>query len=279
MQFGQRTLNLQSLQIMGVLNLTPDSFFDGGRYFHNEVIDVGAVLTRAEQMVSDGAHILDVGGESTRPGAAPVTEQEECDRVLPVVEALAAHLGIIISVDTSSPVIMLEASKLGAGMINDVRALTRPGALEAAAVAQVPVCLMHMQGQPSTMQQAPAYANALAEVQDYLIQRKQACSEAGISAEKIIVDPGIGFGKNDEHNLELLQNLGAFKQIAPVLLGVSRKSIFGRLLNRPVEQRLAGSLAVALRALEQGVSILRVHDVAETADVIKMWQMTGKMQM
>ncbi|SDJ91279.1 Dihydropteroate synthase [Microbulbifer yueqingensis] len=259
---------------MGVLNTTPDSFSDGGRYYREGRLDLDVALSRAERMLAEGAAILDIGGESTRPGAVPVGEQEELDRVVPLVEAISARLEVVISVDTSTPAVMTAAAAAGAGLINDVRALERPGALQAAAETGLPVCLMHMQGQPGTMQQAPRYTDVVAEVSDYLHRRVQACSEAGITREKIVVDPGFGFGKTDEHNLALLRALDRLAPATiPVLAGLSRKSMIGRLLGREVEERLPGSLALAMLAAQRGARILRVHDVAATADVLKLQQL------
>ncbi|GAB2507998.1 dihydropteroate synthase [Microbulbifer agarilyticus] len=271
---GQRTLDLSRPQVMGILNTTPDSFSDGGSYYGDGRLNLDLVLKRAEQMVRDGASILDIGGESTRPGAAQVSEQEELSRVVPVVEAIAARLDVVISIDTSTASVMHNAAAAGAGIINDVRALTRPGALQAAAATGLPVCLMHMQGQPGTMQDKPEYSDVVAEVRAYLDMRLQACIEAGIPREKVMFDPGFGFGKNDEHNLALLRHL---PELAPqgvqLLVGMSRKSMIGRLLGRDVDKRLAGSLALAMLAAQRGAAIIRVHDVSATADVLKLQQL------
>ena len=231
-------------KVMGVLNVTPDSFSDGGRYLALE-----AALRRAETMSAEGAAIIDVGGESTRPSALPVSVQEELDRVLPVVERLVREMPIPISVDTSKPEVIREAARIGAGMINDVRALCLPGALEAAAVSGLPVCLMHMQGNPSTMQREPHYTDVLAEVRAFLAERVGACERAGILRERILVDPGFGFGKTLDHNLILLRYLNRFTGLAAgVMVGLSRKSIIGLLLDAPVDKRIAGSLAAAVIA-------------------------------
>lgn len=272
MKFGGMELDLERPQIMAILNVTPDSFFDGGQCYRGKVLDVSVVCARAQQMLNDGASIIDVGGESTRPGAEPVSEQQECDRVLPVVEALQ-DLNAVVSVDTSSPKVMREAAKLGAGLINDVRALRKPGAIQAAVEAAIPVCLMHMQGSPKTMQNAPSYSDPVAEVLAFLEERKAACIAAGLEAESILVDPGIGFGKADDHNLILLHQLNEFSSLGPVLLGVSRKSLFGRLLGRPLDERLAGSLATAVIGMQNGAKILRVHDVAATHDAVRMFEL------
>lgn len=271
---GKRTLDLSRPQIMGVLNTTPDSFSDGGNYYAGQKLNLDLVLRRAEQMCAEGASILDIGGESTRPGAAKVSEQEELARVVPVVEAISHHLDAVISVDTSTPAVIREAASSGAGMINDVRALTRSGALEAAAATDLPVCLMHMQGEPGSMQESPRYGDAVSEVRTYLESRLEACEEAGINRARILFDPGFGFGKTDEHNLTLLRQL---PQLAPadipLLVGLSRKSMIGRLLDRPVEARLPGSLALAMLAAQRGARIIRVHDVAATVDVLRMQQL------
>ncbi len=252
---------------MGVVNVTPDSFSDGGRFF-----DPARALDHARRLRADGAHILDIGGESTRPGAAPVSEAEELDRVLPLVERLAAE-GAIVSIDTMKPAVMRAAIDAGASMVNDVRALQEPGAMEAASTHGVAVCLMHMQGAPRTMQHAPAYDDVVREVGDFLLARAQACEEAGIARERIAIDPGFGFGKTLAHNLELLRALPEIAALGyPVVAGLSRKASIGRLTGRDVDDRLAGSLAAALAAIERGASIVRVHDVRETADAIKVWR-------
>lgn len=273
--FGSRVLDFSRPRIMGVLNVTPDSFFDGGACYQNGMLNLDLALRHAERLVTEGADLLDIGGESTRPGAAPVSSAEECDRVLPVVQAVAARLDVVISVDTSNPQLMREAAKCGAGMINDVRSLQTPGAMEAAAEAGLPVCLMHMRGAPSNMQQQPEYENVVEDVWDFLDFRKRVCTEAGFSAEQVWVDPGIGFGKTDEHNLELLRNLASFQSLGPVLLGVSRKSMFGRLLGRSPSERLPASLAAGLIGCQKGAQILRVHDVAATRDVLEIWRLIG----
>ncbi|WP_444919940.1 dihydropteroate synthase [Microbulbifer sp. CnH-101-G] len=268
---GKHTLDLSSPVVMGVLNTTPDSFSDGGSYYQAGMLDLSLVLRRAEQMLLEGAAIIDVGGESTRPGADPISEQEELDRVLPVVDAICARLDVVVSVDTSTPAVMREAAVVGAGLINDVRALERDGALEAAAQTGLPVCLMHMQGQPNTMQSAPAYGDVVAEVANYLAGRIKACEAAGISREHLLLDPGFGFGKTDAHNLALLRALSQLGPAeTPILAGLSRKSMIGRLLQREVEDRLPGSLALAMLAAQRGAKILRVHDVAETVDVLHL---------
>lgn len=259
---------------MGVLNITPDSFYDGGSLFQGGAPDLDAVLRRAEKMLLEGASILDVGGESTRPGACLVGSQLEQDRVLPIVEAVLERFDTIVSVDTSDPSVMRASADLGAGLINDVRALARDGALEAVASIQLPVCLMHMQGQPLDMQSAPEYQSVVDEVSVFFDQRIKACEQAGVERERIILDPGVGFGKTDAHNIALLRHTRRLvDKRLPVLIGVSRKSMFGRLLGRDVQNRLSGSLAVAYAALSRGANILRVHDVAETLDVIKIFNL------
>ncbi len=274
MQFANQTLDLSAPKVMGVLNVTPDSFYDGGICHGQQGVDISLALERARVMVEQGADFIDVGGESTRPGAQPVPEILECERVVPVVEAIAKALDVVISVDTSTALVMKEAVSAGAGLINDVRALSREGAIEQAAQCAVPVCLMHMQGAPQSMQDSPTYDNAVEDVYGYLHARVQACIQAGLSAQNLLVDPGIGFGKTDTHNLALIARASQFSALGPVLLGVSRKSLIGRILGRPLEERLAGSLALAARGLEQGVSVLRVHDVAQTVDLVKLWQLT-----
>lgn len=251
---------------MGILNVTPDSFSDGGRFAR-----LDAALRHAESMISAGATLVDVGGESTRPGAAPVSEGEELERVVPVVEAIHARLDAIISVDTSTASVMTASAAAGAGLINDVRALRRDGALAAAAASGLPVCLMHMRGEPDTMQQAPYYDDILEEVSLFLEARVGACESAGIARQKILLDPGFGFGKNLEHNLQLFAGMAALRPAGlPLLVGVSRKRMIGELLDRPVDQRLAGGLALTALAVAQGARIIRVHDVAETVDVVRM---------
>ncbi len=258
-------------RIMGVINTTPDSFSDGGTLYQGTRLDLDHAMARAEQMVADGAAVLDIGGESTRPGAAPVSVQEELDRVIPLVAKISTELDAVISVDTSTPEVMREAAGQGAGLINDVRALRRGGALEAAAETGLPVCLMHMQGEPTTMQQNPEYGDVVEEVGAFLAERIGACEQAGIPREKLMLDPGFGFGKTVAHNLQLLAGLPALAaQGLPLLVGLSRKSLIGKLLGRDIDQRLPASLALAVLAAERGASIIRTHDVAETADAVAM---------
>lgn len=272
---AQRTLDLSSPHVMGILNVTPDSFSDGGRY-----TDLDAALQRALQMQAAGASLIDIGGESTRSGAAKVSVQQELDRVAPLVEMIARECDIIISVDTSTPEVMRESARLGAGLINDVRALQRDGAVAAAVATGLPVCLMHMRGDPQTMQDEPHYDDVAGEVAQFLRERIDVCLAAGIGAERIILDPGFGFGKNTQHNYELFKRLPQLLELQyPVLVGVSRKSMIGNILNKPVDQRLYGSLALAVMALERGAKILRVHDVEQTMDVLNIFnavQMSAK---
>lgn len=271
---GKRTLDLSTPQVMGILNTTPDSFSDGGSYYQGGNLDLDIALRRAAQMCEEGATLIDIGGESTRPGADPVTEQQELDRVVPMVEAISQRLDVVISVDTSTAAVMRESAAAGAGLINDVRALTRDGALEAAAATELPVCVMHMQGEPGTMQAQPEYGDVVGEVREYLMQRTAACIAAGIPQNQVVLDPGFGFGKNDEHNLELLRHLAELAPAdVPLLVGMSRKSMVGRLLNRDVDQRLPGSLALAMLSAQRGAHIIRVHDVAATVDVLRMQQL------
>lgn len=252
--------------VMGILNVTPDSFSDGGHFVGRD-----AALRQAEAMVRDGAAIIDVGGESTRPGAADVPEQEELDRVLPVVEALVAAVDVPVSIDTSKPGVMRAAVGAGARLINDIRALRGEGALQAAAELQYPVCLMHMQGQPRTMQQQPVYADVVAEVAAFLAERVRACVAAGLAEDMIIVDPGFGFGKTPRHNIELLANLRQLQEVGrPLLAGLSRKSTLGELTGRGVAERMPASIAAAVIAVIQGAALVRVHDVRETVDALRV---------
>jgi dihydropteroate synthase len=263
---GSRFLDLSRPQVMGILNVTPDSFSDGGRFSQRD-----AALRHAEAMLSAGASLIDIGGESTRPGARAVSPVEELERVAPIVEAIAAELDVIISVDTSTPAVMRETARLGAGLINDVRSLQRDGALDAAADSGLPVCLMHMRGEPTTMQQNPHYADVLLEVGDFLRGRMVACATAGIAAERLILDPGFGFAKALEHNLRLFKHMETLHGLGrPLLVGVSRKSMIGKVLGHEVGGRLYGSLGLAALAITKGAHILRVHDVAETVDVVRM---------
>ncbi len=251
---------------MGILNVTPDSFSDGGRFSQ-----LDAALRHAEAMVAAGATLIDVGGESTRPGARVVSPLEELERVAPVVERIARELDVIISVDTSTPAVMRETARLGAGLINDVRSLQRDGALDAAAATGLPVCLMHMLGEPGNMQDNPHYDDLVGEVGGFLAERVAQCVAVGIAPEQIILDPGFGFAKTLQHNLSLFKHMEALHTLGrPLLVGVSRKSMIGLALNRPVGERLYGGLALAALAVTKGARILRVHDVAETVDVVRM---------
>jgi len=261
-----RTLVLDRPVVMGVLNVTPDSFSDGGAF-----LDHDAALRRAAAMVAEGAAIIDVGGESTRPGSTPPSAQEEIDRVAPVVERIAREFDVAVSVDTSRAPVVEAALAAGAHLINDVRGLRDPAALKAAANAGAAVCIMHMQGDPATMQVAPHYEDVVGEVSDWLGARIVACREAGIPADAIVIDPGFGFGKTAAHNVALFQSLEVLlRHAVPLLVGVSRKSLVGHLTGRPVGERLAGSVALAALAAERGASILRAHDVAATVDAVRI---------
>lgn len=264
---GGRPLDLSAPAVMGILNVTPDSFSDGGVFLSRET-----AVAHALQMAQEGADIIDVGGESTRPGAAPVSAQEEIDRVIPVIEALRGRVSVPISIDTSKPDVMRAAVMAGAGFINDVRALRDEDALEAAAELRVPVCLMHMQGEPRTMQDSPRYQDVVAEVAAFLRERMQAAQAVGIPAERLVVDPGFGFGKSLAHNLELLHGLKKLKCLGvSILAGLSRKSMIGKALGLPVEQRLHASVALAVIAVQNGARIVRVHDVGPTVEALRMW--------
>lgn len=263
-------LDLNHPRVMGILNVTPDSFSDGGR--HNSLNDA---LLHAHALISAGATMIDVGGESTRPGAAEVSEEEEIERVVPVVEALAQRFEIFISVDTSKAGVIRESAKAGAHLINDVRSLQEPGALQAAAESGLPVCLMHMQGEPRTMQQAPHYDDLMADVNAFFQQHIDRCIAAGITKQKLLLDPGFGFGKNLAHNYQLLARLAEFHHFGlPLLVGMSRKSMIGQLLNVPPEQRVIGSVACAVIAAMQGAQIVRVHDVKETVEAMRVVEAT-----
>lgn len=265
---GSRSLSLQTPVVMGILNITPDSFSDGGRYTR-----LDAALRHAEQMLADGAAIIDVGAESTRPGAVAIGVSEELDRLLPVVEGIASRLDVIISVDTSTPEVITAAAAAGAGLINDVRALRRPGALAAAAATNLPVCLMHMQGEPTDMQQSPHYRQVVNDVCAFLSERIQACEAAGIPRSRLIADPGFGFGKSLQHNLQLLRHFDDLQALAlPLLVGVSRKSMLGQVLDgAPVNERQSAGLAAMLLAVERGARIVRSHDVRPTVDALSLW--------
>jgi len=262
---GKFDIDLSTPCVMGILNVTADSFFDGGR------LDRDAALAHARRMLADGARIIDVGGESTRPGATPVDETEELRRVIPVIEALAND-GACVSIDTMKPGVMRAAFAAGASFVNDVQALQAPGALDVVARSDAAACLMHMQGEPRTMQRAPAYADVVAEVRAFLRRRIAACMDAGIPAGRIAVDPGFGFGKSVAHNLDLLRGLESIAALGhPVLAGLSRKSTLGAITGRDADERLAASIAAALAAAARGARILRVHDVRETVDALAVW--------
>ncbi|MFO1391792.1 MAG: dihydropteroate synthase [Agitococcus sp.] len=262
---GDKVLDLSSAVVMGVLNVTPDSFSDGGRF-----VTLDAALQQTELMINEGALIIDIGAESTRPQAQHVSEQQELDRLLPVLEAVKKRFDVIVSIDSSSPQVITESAKLGAGLINDVRALQREGALAAAAQTNLPICLMHMQGQPQTMQLQPAYESVVDEVKHFLLERLEACSQSGIVKERLLIDVGFGFGKTLAHNLQLLAQLSSFKSLGcPILVGMSRKSMLGALLgDAPVEQRLFAGLSSATIAALNGAKIIRTHDVKATFDAL-----------
>lgn len=268
---GNREIDLSRPCVMGILNVTPDSFSDGGRY-----AGIDAALRQAVRMQEEGAAFIDVGGESTRPGAAVVSTQQELDRVLPVVERIVREIDVCVSVDTSTPEVIREIAAAGAHLVNDVRALQRPGALAAAQASGLPVCLMHMQGEPGSMQQSPQYGDVVADVRGFLRERVAACVAAGIGGDRLLVDPGFGFGKTLAHNLALLARLGEVADDLPLLVGLSRKSMIGALLAgegrppRPVDERLHGSVAAAVVAAMKGATILRVHDVAPTVDALSV---------
>ncbi|MEX0584700.1 MAG: dihydropteroate synthase [Natronospirillum sp.] len=263
-----RVLDLRRPNVMGVVNVTPDSFSDGGQFQSTE-----RAVAQAMALATAGATLLDLGGESTRPGAAPVSVEEELARVIPVVEAVRARTDVWISVDTSTAEVMRAAVTAGADMLNDVRALTRPGALEAAAELAVPVCLMHMRGEPATMQADPVYADVVQQVIGYLTERADAALQAGLARELLLFDPGFGFGKTLAHNLDLLRRLPEFVSLGyPLLVGLSRKSMLGTITGKPVEERLAASVAAAVLAAQGGAHIIRVHDVAATVDALAVQQ-------
>jgi dihydropteroate synthase len=268
---GGRKLELDRPRIMGILNLTPDSFSDGGLWTEPET-----ALRHALDMISQGADIVDVGGESTRPGAEPVGLQEEIDRVIPVIENLHRETAVPISIDTSKPEVMRQAVAAGAGMINDVFALQVDGAIDTAAYLGVPVCLMHMQGEPRNMQSQPEYEDVVREVGEFLVSRAMACQDAGVEAADIVIDPGFGFGKRLQHNLQLLTGLPQLARLGyPVLAGLSRKAMLGHITGRDAPERVSASVSAALLAAQGGASIIRVHDVAETSDALKVLAAAG----
>lgn len=261
--------------IMGILNVTPDSFSDGGRYIQHNI-----VVNHVTNMIKDGANIIDIGGESTRPGAATISIDEECERVIPVIKSIREVFDIPVSIDTSKPEVMQEAINTGASMINDVNALRSDGAVELAVQLDVPVCIMHMQGQPRSMQHKPEYKDVVKEVKEFLVERINVCLEAGMNQNNLIVDPGFGFGKTLEHNLSLFKHMDEFLQLnVPLLVGVSRKSMIGTVLDdAPVEKRLHGSVALATLAAWMNAQIVRVHDVKATADALKLCQAVKEAQ-
>ncbi|WP_334472050.1 dihydropteroate synthase [Arsenophonus sp. PmNCSU2021_1] len=263
-------LDLNCPVVMGILNVTPDSFSDGGIYNRYDY-----ALKHVASMVNHGAAIIDIGGESTRPGASEVSLQQELDRVIPIIEAVTDRFDVWVSVDTSKAVVMTEAARAGAHIINDVRSLHEPGALEAAAETGLPICIMHMLGQPKTMQQTPDYKNVVVEVKQYLSDEIERCEAAGIAKNRLIIDPGFGFGKNLVHNYQLLAKLNEFHALGvPLLVGMSRKSMIGELLDVPLEERLIGGIACAVIAAMQGAQIMRAHDVKETVQAMKIVQAT-----
>lgn len=266
MSFGDKSLDLSLPHVMGILNVTPDSFSDGGAF-----CSLDDALRQTQRMILEGAAIIDVGGESTRPGASPVSLQQELDRVLPVVEAIKQRFDVIVSVDTSTAEVISQSAKLGAGLINDVRALERPGALDAAAQSNLPICLMHMKGTPQTMQDEPDYPSVVSDVTEYLISRVQACKHVGIESGRLILDVGIGFGKTLNHNLSLIKHTEHFRKLGfEVLVGVSRKTMIGDVLGLPVEERLYGTMGVNASAYMKGARIFRVHDVRSHVEMLAL---------
>lgn len=267
-QGSDRLLDLTKANVMGILNFTPDSFSDAGKFFSFDI-----ALRQVEAMLMAGADIIDIGGESTRPNAKIVSLQEELDRVVPLVEAVRQRFDCLISIDTSKADVMRETALVGADILNDIRALQEPQAMEVAAQLKLPVCLMHMQGQPQTMQQNPDYDDVVEEVAEFLNQRIFACLAAGIAKEHILLDVGFGFGKTLQHNYQLLKHLNLFVESGyPVLIGLSRKAMIGQVTGKAVDQRVIGSVTGALLAVQKGAKIVRVHDVAETVEAIKIWQ-------
>ncbi len=264
LRLGSRVLDLSTPKVMGVLNVTPDSFSDGGRFAH-----LDAALAQAERMAGEGAAIVDVGGESSRPGAAPVPVQAELDRVIPTIEAIRSRIDVAISVDTCKPEVMQAAAAVGAAMVNDIYALQAEGAVDAVARLDVAVCLMHMQGEPRTMQDNPAYGDVTAEVAEFLSARAVRCLEAGIARERITVDPGFGFGKTPAHNVTLLAELDRLLRLElPLTVGLSRKSTLGLITGRAVDERMPAGIAAAVLAVERGARIVRTHDVGPTVDAL-----------
>ena len=267
LRLGEKILDLGQPRVMGILNITPDSFSDGGQFLAKD-----AALKHAQRMADEGAAIIDVGGESTRPGAGELPAQQEIDRVMPVIEAIAGRIDVAVSVDTSKPEVMQAAVGAGAVLINDVFALRQDGALEMAAGLDVAICLMHMQGKPRTMQSRPEYENLPDEIIDFLAERVRACRDAGIDAARLIVDPGFGFGKNDRHNLKILANLDEFRALKlPLLVGLSRKRTLGNITGKEPGERLAAGVAAAVIAVSNGANIVRTHDVGPTVDALKFF--------
>lgn len=272
---GQKALSLATPQIMGVLNVTPDSFSDGGQLYADAAINADRLLDRAESMVAAGASILDIGGESTRPGAKPVSTQEELERVMGAVELIAPRLDVVLSIDTSNPDVMTAAASAGAGLLNDVRAFRREGALAAAAASGLPVGVMHMSEEPDRMQAHTDYVDVVQDVSVFLKDRIEACIDMGIQRNQIVIDPGFGFGKTVTQNYEMMRRLAEFASFElPILVGVSRKSMIGAITGRPADERVVPSAVLAVIAAQNGASILRVHDVAETADALAVWAAT-----
>lgn len=278
MNFAGKIVDLTIPRVMGILNVTPDSFYDGGELLlESGKVSLDKALLRAEAMQLQGATFIDVGGESTRPGAKQISQAEEMQRVLPLVELIHQNLDVIISLDTSSPELMLEGAKVGVGLINDVRALQKPGALEAASNCKLPVCLMHMQGTPGTMQEAPVYENIVNDIKLFLEQRINDCLNAGIVQENIIIDPGFGFGKTLQHNLELLGRLQEFKTLElPILIGLSRKRMLGAITGKNANERLVAGISAAVIGVTQGAKIVRTHDVGEAVDALKICHAVNK---
>ncbi|HTR00638.1 MAG TPA: dihydropteroate synthase [Candidatus Acidoferrum sp.] len=273
MRLGSKHLDLSVPQVMGILNITPDSFSDGGELMTDGRPALAAIIDRAAHMVAAGATLLDIGGESTRPGAKLVTSDEEIDRVMPVLDALVARFDAVLSIDTSNAVLIKLIGPAGAGLINDIRALQSPGALQAAADSGLAICLMHMQGMPATMQQAPVYRDVVGDILDFLRQRIAACIDAGIATDRLLIDPGFGFGKTLEHNLDLLARLRELAALElPLLVGVSRKRMLGAITGRSEKQREAAGIAAAMLAMQNGARIIRTHDVAGTVDAVKIWK-------
>jgi len=263
---AEQLLDIQTPQVMGILNVTPDSFSDGGKF-----TQIDSALSQVEQMIIDGASIIDIGGESTRPGALDVCEKDEIARVIPVLIAIKQRFDIVVSIDTSKAGVMAEAITNGAGLINDVRALQNNGCTAIMAQSDIPICLMHMQGLPRTMQVLPQYINLIDDIKKFFVERIEQCNQAGINRQRIVLDPGFGFGKTQAQNYQLLAQFADFQSFnLPLLAGLSRKSMIGNLLNREVDERLAGSLTTAVLAAQQGAKIIRVHDVKETVDALNI---------